>query len=423
MKLTARDRLIGAWKRLPEPIRREAHELAARTSAALVPLRVARYWRRGRRGEGAVTVLGLHRSAIGLGRGARLFAQALAEAGAEVRALDAGQLLLLAGGVEELAIAPAADERSGGVVISHLNPPELARLVETSGARFLKGRRHVGFWAWELPVAPESWRPAFNYVDEVWCPSAFTADAVRAIAPARVPVRVVHHPMFLLADAAPDRARFGLAEDVCAVLVAFDIRSTAARKNAFGALETFERAFPEAQAGAVLVCKILNADASPEVFAQLTQRFARRPDVHLVTERLTDAEMFQLVASVDVVLSLHRAEGFGLLLAEAMQLGKPVIATAWSGNMDFMDGDSAALVGYRLAPVLDPQGIYRDSEWAEPDLDEAAQKLKALLQDGEARAALGRRARARARAVFDRTRWTERVLALLNSSHQGVHED
>ena len=94
------------------------------------------------------------------------------------------------------------------------------------------------------------------------------------------------------------------------------------------------------------------------------------------------------------MLSLHRAEGFGLVLAEAMLLGKPVIATGWSGNMGFMDAASAATVGYRLVPVEDARQVYRDSYWAEPDVADAAAHLRRLADDAETRAAMGARGKA-----------------------------
>ena len=123
--------------------------------------------------------------------------------------------------------------------------------------------------------------------------------------------------------------------------------------------------------------------------------------------------MLRLVASSDVILSLHRAEGFGLLLAEAMWLGRAPVATAWSGNMDFMDPESAALVNWTSVAAEDSQGMYSGARWAEPDLDQAAHLLRKLALDPQARAQLAERARMKAEQAFDQARWLEMVLPRL----------
>jgi glycosyltransferase involved in cell wall biosynthesis len=226
----------------------------------------------------------------------------------------------------------------------------------------------------------------------------------------------VPHPIFVLPQVAPDRARFGFPDQACIVLQAFDLRSTAARKNPLGGLDAYLRAVPQASDRARLVCKLVGAQAFPDIFAQLKARVAEREDLILIADELSAHDMLTLTASADVILSLHRAEGFGLLLAEGMWLGKPVVATAWSGNMDFMDADSAALIDYKPMVAKDPQGMYSGALWADPDLDAAAERLRALIGDPAARVALGERARARALVDFDREAWLTSVKALLLGS-------
>ena len=409
------------WQTLPEGVRAGAHRGAGALLDRLTPAMVAMAWRRGRPGGEPVAVAGLHTSSIGLGRGARLFTAALRDAGMSVDTLDVGRTVQVAsdlGSPEAVARRQDLGDPRGGTLVTHLNPPELTLWLQRTAARSLRGRRHIGYWAWELPALPPAWTPAFAYVDEVWCPSRFTAEAVRAAAPAHVPVKVVAHPVFMAPCTAPDRARFGLASDACVVLTAMDLKSTSARKNPQGAIAAYLRAIPRPDGRSTLVCKLAGGRQAPERLAEVEAMAAGRPDVILMHQALSEGEMSALIASSDIVLSLHRAEGFGLLPAEAMWLGKPVVATAWSGVMDFLDPDSAALVSWTPAPVRDVQAMYEGGWWAEPDLDAAADRLRRLLADPVARVSLGARAHARAVACFDREAWTARVRGLLAGRDQ-----
>jgi glycosyltransferase involved in cell wall biosynthesis len=120
------------------------------------------------------------------------------------------------------------------------------------------------------------------------------------------------------------------------------------------------------------------------------------PNIRLETRTLPAADLHALTAAADIVLSLHRSEGFGLVLAEAMLLRRPVIATGWSGNMAFMDAHCAALVDYRLVPARDPRQVYAGASWAEPDHEAAVAQLRRLADDSAERVALGARGEAAA---------------------------
>ena len=401
------------WKALPRGVRASAHRAAQAALTAATPAMVAVAWRRGLAGSEPVTVAGLHSSSIGIGRGARLFTAALRQGGVEAQTCDVGATIQVAGDLSAESPGALRSLASGGVLVSHLNPPELVLWLQRTGARGLRGRRHIGYWAWELPALPDAWTAAFAYVDEVWCPSSFTADAVRERAPDGVPVRVVPHPMFMTPRPAPDRARFGLPQGACVVLAALDLKSTSARKNPHGAIAAYRRAVPEPDGRSLLVCKLSGGGQAPERLAEIQAAIAGRPDIRLMQEVLSEADMTRLIASVDIVLSLHRAEGFGLLAAEALWLGKPVVATAWSGVMDFLDADSTALVPWTRSPVQDVQAMYAGGWWAEPDLVAAADHIRHLIDDPGARARLGERAAAKAARVFDAGEWIETVRALL----------
>jgi hypothetical protein len=364
-------------------------------------------------GTGPICVVGFHGSVLGIGEAARALSSALRLAGAEVIDWDISPLfgheVRLDGGYRTTPPPQA------GAMLIFLNPRELVQLMAMTGGAPFMGRFSAGCWAWELESAPKSWRAGMGYVDEVWACSRFVADAVAVRAPPGLPIRVLHHPISAK-GAEPDRAAFGLPDGAVAVLTAFDVRSGFERKNPLGAI----RAFRQANAGgtAVMICKAAGVEGAPAQMDELRSEIGHAGDVRLMDQWLTGARMSALVASCDIVLSLHRSEGFGLLPAQAMAMGKAVVATGWSGNLDFMTANDSALVDYSLTPVRDPQGLYETGYWAAPAADDAVAKLRRLLDDREARAALGARAAAAIAEKLDPLRLGRTALGWLGQDPQ-----
>jgi glycosyltransferase involved in cell wall biosynthesis len=235
------------------------------------------------------------------------------------------------------------------------------------------------------------------FVHQAWVLSHFTADALEPLLPGRV--RVVTPPLAVAPPvaAALDRAAFGWPAEAVVTLVSFSLASSFERKNPLGAVAAFRAAFAN-RADRLLVLKVGNPADFPADFAALRAAVAGAENIRLELRTLPAPDAHAMTLAADIVLSLHRSEGFGLIPAEAMLLGRPVIATGWSGNMDFMDAQSAALVGYRLVASDDPRQVYRGSHWAEPDLAQAARHLRDLADDAPARARLGARGREHALA-------------------------
>ncbi|MDG2521308.1 glycosyltransferase family 4 protein [Caulobacter segnis] len=352
--------------------------------------------------SGPIIVAGFHGSVLGIGEAARSLSATLRSAGFEVIDWDVSALF----GHERRIQAgdPAAPSPGAGTLIAHMNPPELLQLIALHGGDALKGRRAIGYWAWELEHLPRAWKPAFRHVDEVWAPSRFTAEAVEEVAPRGMTIRVLPHPL-APTDLAPDRARFELPDDAVVVLSAFDLRSTLARKNPLAAIAAFKRATGRTLSKALLVLKTVGADAASPLLAQINAAIGDAPNIRLFNGVLSPEDRDRLVASADIILSLHRSEGFGLWLAEGMLAGKPVVATAWSGNMDFMAPKAAALIPARLVAVDDRQGMYAGGRWAEADLDSAEARLAELIDDAAARRTMGAAAKAHAAKALDPARW------------------
>ena len=298
----------------------------------------------------------------------------------------------------EVAAIGSAALPPGVPLVLHINAPMLPLALLRLPASVTRNRPVVGYWAWEMPEVPPEWRPALACVSQIWVPSRFTAAALEPLLPGRV--RVVPPPLGLAppVTSGMDRAAFGLPLDAVIVLVSFNLASSFERKNPFAAIAAFRQAFGE-RPDRILVLKVSHPDHAPADFLRLTQ-MARAPNIRLLTEIMAPDDRHALTACADIVLSLHRGEGFGLVLAEAMLFGKPVIATAWSGNTDFMDQSNAALVRYRLVPARDDRSVYRGL-WAEPDLAEAAALLRMLADDPARCRTIGERARASTMARLD----------------------
>jgi glycosyltransferase involved in cell wall biosynthesis len=262
-----------------------------------------------------------------------------------------------------------------------INADQIPNLVTDHGEALLPGRRTIGYWFWEVERIPEAFRGAIETVDEIWAGSDFVADAFRAVTDR--PVRTVPIPLPEPDVPEMSRGRLGLPEGRFVVLVTFDYLSVAERKNPVGAIEAFMRAFPHPSPdGPVLVVKSLNAHHRPHQAERTALAAAGRDDILLVDRHVTRAEQLAMTRSADVLLSLHRSEGLGLHLMEAMWLGTPTIATRYSGNMQFCTDDNCALVDAGRSVVVAGDGyLPPGAEWAEPDLDQAADALRRMIAD------------------------------------------
>ncbi|MGV6875121.1 glycosyltransferase family 4 protein [Pseudochelatococcus sp. B33] len=382
--------LVRLWRLIPRRLRR-------RIVARLIPLPR----RAGQRLEGPrapVFMCGFLSSPLGLGWSARLNRALIAEADIPIRDFDIGHAFATG----EKGALPEA--RGPATVIFNFNPGQFGYALNFLPASILADKYIIGYCVWELARIPEDWLEPLSLVDEVWVPTEFVRQAFLGTGVTQ-PVRVVPHIMRAPVHLAPDRRRFGLPPDAFVATVVASLRSSLARKNPLAAVDAFRRAFSAAD-NAVLVLKLGDAHLEAQALAQVRAHIGDDPRIRLMLDTLDDDAMWALLASSDAIVSLHRAEGFGLVPAQAMLAGRPVVATAWSGNTDFMTPESACLVPARQVPVNDPSELYvaPGLTWADPDIDAAAAALRRLHGDPALREAIGERARAQIASYFERAK-------------------
>jgi len=282
-----------------------------------------------------------------------------------------------------------------------MNPDLLKPMRRLMLARGGVRRHNVGFWFWELEQIPSQWQYGIDAVDEVWVATEFIAEAMRRAT--SKPVIKIPTPIEVRNGGLYSRADFGLPEGRFLFLFSFDFNSFVARKNPEGAISAFKRAFADRKSDVGLVIKAINGANKPAKLREIRDLIGDDSRIVVLDRFLTRDQVFGLQNVVDAYVSLHRAEGLGLGLAESMYLGKPVIGTGYSGNLEFMNEDNSCLVGYRLVPVVKGEYLYDDDRyrWAEPDVDHAARWMRVLVDDPAFRESIARRAQADMRAKFN----------------------
>jgi len=294
-----------------------------------------------------------------------------------------------------------------------VNPPKMAELLTHFGPRICRGKRLVGYWWWELDRLPRAWASWARLMDEIWVSSRFIHDTLVRDLPG-IPIRYVQLPVPEPVPSAATRADFGLAPQRFTALAAFDLSSHWERKNPVGAIAAFQAAFPDPTA-AQLVLKVGGGDQRADQLERLRGLIAGMPNVTIIDRELAPGDLAALIRCCDVMLSLHRSEGLGLFIAEAMWLGTPVIATAWSGVLDMLDADNSMLVRFRKVPVgpKDYPSVPPGAAWADPDIEHAAACLRQLAADADLRARLRTKARQRAEAQFSLEQFRKTAPSLL----------
>lgn len=376
-----------------------------------------------RAGNPQVALVGHPSAPIGMGEHVRSVYRALIEAG-EIPAIvdiygpapDADQQLM--NGYRP-AISPNLADRLN---IFCINGDEVEPAFGVLSQRNLKasGSKNIIYPAWELSSYPREWAEILNRFDEVWAPSTFIEESIRK----SVNIPVIHMPLACEIDkrALLSRKHFGIRESAYCFFSSFDFLSYIERKNPYAALDAFLQFVSERpDADADLVVKVNNSAAKPErmdAFLDYVGDFKDR--ITIIDRTLTDLEMKALMGHIDCYLSLHRSEGFGRGISEAMVLGKPVLATGYSGNMDFCSEDTAFIVPYSMIAVQPGEyPHWQGQQWADPDTEAAAGIMVQLVDNPRIGIEKGRQAKALMAAEFSflarGLAYAERIRAMLQA--------
>lgn len=399
--------LRRSYHALPRPVREAGLQLLTRRLQARVRFARTAAWqewsRKPRlqvpldRAPGAdpvragVNIIGYMNGQFGLAEAARSYARALIEQGVPV-ALRAINLGLPNARADNPLDAYVDDALPHTVSIIFVNPDYLAQALSELGEEHLRGRYLIACWFWELEQIPDTWLPSLDLVDEVMVASTFVEQAVVRVTDK--PVLRVPMPLSALVDSGLQRVDFGVPDDAFVFLTTFDFSSRIERKNPEATIRAFMAAFPLERSDVRLVVKSSNGHRFPHWLKHLLALTAGDDRILIRDDVIEREHLTALQRCSDAYVSLHRAEGFGLGMAECMAMGKPVIATAWSGNMAFMDPACAALVDYTLVPVGANQ--YPGGEglrWAEADIAQAATWMRRLVDEPGLAAGMGERGR------------------------------
>lgn len=285
------------------------------------------------------------------------------------------------------------NESKYSINLIHVNADQAKVVRDSLGNEYFSGKYNIGYWYWELPEFPSMFEFAFEQVDEIWVATTYILNAVAA--KTTKPVKLIPPNVQVEASDQFELEQYGIGAEDFVFFHMSDVLSMPERKNPLGVVKAFRKAFvsnPDKQVK--LLLKVSNLAHQPELETQINAEIEEDSRIIIVNGYLDRDKLNNLMGSIDCYVSLHRAEGFGLPIAEAMCLGKPVIATMWSGNADFMNAENSLPIKFELIKLEKTIGPYEKGQvWAEPCLDDAAEKMYHLVGNSELQESIGEAAK------------------------------
>ncbi len=330
-----------------------------------------------------INIIGAAEGVSGIGEDVRALTEALLSAGVQLSIFNVRYPAEIVTTAQFGREAYFSDRPIYPINVFCLPAFETARLKLAQGDNLFAGRYNIGYWPWELTSLPPSWHFAFGLVDEVWASSRFLLDVFQRLT--SKPVLYMPPHVGVPAVKPFDRQSVGLSPADVVFLCMFDFNSYIARKNPAAAIEAFQAAFTASDGRERLLIKTINGHANAQALRDIQRRVAEDDRIVLVDGSLARDDVCGLLQDADCYVSLHRSEGFGRILAEAMLLGTPVIATDWSGSASFLTRDTGFPVSCSLRQVRPDEYVYADgSTWAEPSISDAARQMRFVRQNRRA---------------------------------------
>jgi Glycosyl transferases group 1 len=323
-----------------------------------------------------IEIIGFFHSISGIGESARLCARQLLNDGYRVNCTSVERFFRKPDEIEwqwENHINP----QQINCRIYHLNPPMLPPVIIQMGIRDFKKTYNIGYWAWELETIPTEWISAMRYMNCIMTPSEFTSNAIKKHT--AIPVITVTHPVTIEIPDINIRNQLNIPQDAFLVSNIFSFGSAMERKNPTGLITAFKSAF-NGNKNVYLALKANSGKNSKEK-QELLEEIIDYPNIILIDKQWERREILGLIHTSNLYASLHRSEGFGLTLAEALLLGVPTMTTAWSGNMDFCTEDNSFMISYKPITVTSNhpefQGL-KNATWADADIEQTTDLLREI---------------------------------------------
>lgn len=345
-----------------------------------------------------VNMSGLFNAEIGFGEAIRNNLKALKKVGIPAKPINFN--MELSHRLNENSVNFDDNSNDYPVNIVHVNMDSIWSFLKEKSSDFFENKYNIGYWAWEMEEFPDEYNEYFKYYDEIWTCSRYCLDSISL--KSDIPIINIPHPIDIKDSDINENFDTGLSSDFYHFLFVFDYNSLIERKNTLAVIDAYEKAFGKNNTNVKLVLKTsIPGHHLSKSRKKVMDRIGSNSSIIYKEEMLRRGDLLALMNKADCYISLHRSEGFGLTMAEAMALGKPVIATGYSGNLDFMNVNNSFLVKYKMIKhEYDLSVLPKNNYWSDPDTDHAAELMTFVFENKDHAKAIGQKAKEDIQSYF-----------------------